>query len=185
MPNKTDNPLEQYERTYCDCNKCSLACRHMPGSLAPGDLENIAKFCGETDERGVPGSFLEEYFVASDGPIVRTLVPDPDGPPRLVDHRIPTIVPRQEGDGSCTFLDEDGKCIIHPVAPFGCRMFNVCDDPDEKGFEDSQKSAAMLRFIVQNPGYFQAWKWLKERGKVAKPLLERREDLSNALAKEK
>lgn len=178
MPDKIDNPLDQYERNYCDCRKCTLACRHMPGSLAPGDLEKIAQYCGRP---AATVSFVEEHFVASEGPIIRLMVPDPDGPPRLEDHHVPTIVPRQEEDGSCVFLDEEGHCMIHPVAPFGCRTFKVCDPPSEK---DDEKSKAMLRQIVNQPAYLRAWKYLAERGLLAKPLLERRGGLTEALAQE-
>jgi Fe-S-cluster containining protein len=162
--------LEQYERTYCDCSQCTTACKTMPGSLAPGDFEEIAKYM-----RARPDTkLLEENFVASDGPLVRVF--RSDGAPE--DLHIPTIVPRQEDDGRCVFLDEDDHCMIHPAAPFGCRMYKVCDPPS---MEDDVKSANMLRVILRQPTYLEAWKHLCERGLIAKPLLERRQDMAHAL----
>lgn len=34
--------------------------------------------------------------------------------------QIPTLVPRRKPDGSCIFLDENDRCRIHEVSPFGC-----------------------------------------------------------------
>jgi len=142
----------------------------MPGSLAPGDIERIANFCGvECDSH-----FLESHFAASDGPIVR--IKDKDG---LKDTHIPTIVPQQKEDGSCVFLDENNKCSIHPVAPFGCRNFKVCDPPS---YEDSCKSAHMLREVVATREYLMAWSFLTSLGIIVEPLLDRRKNLNKALA---
>jgi len=38
--------------------------------------------------------------------------------------RLRTITPRFE-NGRCVFLTDEGRCSIHPVAPFGCRYFDV------------------------------------------------------------
>lgn len=170
LPEDPLSILEQYERTYCDCAKCTAACKHMPGSLAPGDFERIATFTrSPPDEK-----FLEEFFRASDGPLVRMF--HDDGTPE--DLHIPTLVPRQEEDGRCVFLDERDRCIIHPVSPFGCRMYKVCDPPTQ---EDDEKSANMLRQILKVQEYLGLWKHLVERGLFVKPLLERRHDLILAL----
>jgi Fe-S-cluster containining protein len=43
--------------------------------------------------------------------------------------RVRTITPRFE-NGKCIFF-ENGRCAIHPVAPFGCRYFDMHMDRDE------------------------------------------------------
>lgn len=43
----------------------------------------------------------------------------------LVTYRVGTIVPRTvPGTSRCVFLDDEDHCRIHPVAPFGCAMFD-------------------------------------------------------------
>jgi len=131
--------LEAYERSYCDCAKCGAACRSMPGMLAPGDMDRIADFCGEdTDDQ----NWVTQHFRASEGAMVVT---------NEGNHcRIPTIVPKQVPGGNCVFLKE-GKCSIHPVSPFGCRVFKVCDDDDEQ--LDNEKSRSALSCIAGNIDY--------------------------------
>jgi len=104
-------------RTVCACERCKACCKIQPGPLAPGDLERIAEFLGETPEQA------KEHFMASAGCVARLR----DG--RVV--RIGSITPKRKADGSCVFLDKDKRCMIHPVAPFGCAYFDVHMDKDE------------------------------------------------------
>jgi Fe-S-cluster containining protein len=42
--------------------------------------------------------------------------------------RIGSITPRMR-KGRCVFLDENDRCKIHEVAPFGCAYFDVHQSP--------------------------------------------------------
>lgn len=97
-------------RTTCGCSSCTVGCKTMPGCLVPGDLERIQDFVG--DHRP---EFVLEHFVASDGAKVAKKIKD-----TTYIISVPSIVPAQKADGSCVFLDENNRCKIHPVSPFGC-----------------------------------------------------------------
>jgi Fe-S-cluster containining protein len=158
---------EFFERSTCDCSKCTAACMAMPGYLVPGDVERIAEYVGADpdDEK-----FLAANFRASEGVLVAK-------------HgqlfRIPTIVPAQYDDnGRCVFLTRDGKCSVHAVSPFGCSRFSVCEPPS---WEAEQRSKAGLSDIMSNLDYNLLWAWLCEHGHRAPPLAERRRRLSQKL----
>lgn len=159
--------LDQYERTFCDCQKCKAACRHMPGMLAPGDIDRIGDYLGI--QPGAYADFVTRNFRASDGALVVK-----DGRPM----RIPTIVPATKEDGSCVFLTSDGRCSIHPVAPFGCSRFNVCA---ERTPEDDARCGACLQAIITSPDYVFTWGFLQEEGCTTGPVIERRERLRAAI----
>lgn len=110
----------QFYRTRCDCPPCSEHCRHMPGALAPGDLQMIRDYLNA--EIGLTAAEVDDYFSASPGALVIY-----QGAPR----RIGTIVPRRRPSGECVFLMADGRCRIHPAAPFGCGYFDDHIPPDE------------------------------------------------------
>jgi len=159
--------LEMYERSYCSCGKCSAACKAMPGMLAPGDMDRIAEFRGaDTDDP----DWVKAHFSASEGALVVTR----DG-----DHcRIPTIVSKQDEAGHCVFL-KDGQCSIHPVSPFGCRVFKVCDHDDQE--LDNTKSAAALSCIAGNIDYNMMHHELYSEGHHAPPLQHRKRRLDELL----
>src|SRR5688500_18711311 len=102
------NPRDQFQRSKCDCAGCVACCKAMPGMLIPGDAERI--------ESTRPKLFPSEYLVASAGALVVYR-----GKPM----RIPTIVPAQKPDGSCVFFDDQDRCTIHGVAPYGCSHFDT------------------------------------------------------------
>ncbi len=81
--------LKQFERSVCDCTKCKAGCKHMPGSLAPGDMYAIANFLRVDPDKI---EFIHKHFRASDGKYIIF-----DGKLKMV----PTIVPSQEDDGRC------------------------------------------------------------------------------------
>lgn len=154
--------LDIIERTYCDCQECKLACKTMPGSLAPGDAQNIANYM----HREFDCNFLEMYFDASSGTMVMT----PQGP-----MTVPTIVPKQKANGECTFLTKDHKCSIHRVAPYGCRNFTVCNHGGDET-EQYSKSAAQIAAILMESGKTYLWNWshLMSTGNEAAPIQRRR-----------
>jgi Fe-S-cluster containining protein len=104
------NETDQFNRTTCACNECKACCKRQPGPLRPGDFERIAEHLGEDRETA------KEHFWASPGALVQTH----DGKT----HRVGTITPRFR-KGRCVFLDENDRCKIHAVAPFGCSHFDT------------------------------------------------------------
>ena len=162
--------LNQFERTSCDCHQCQAACKHMPGMLAPGDIDRIAEYVGVdmADEKPAD-SFIRNNFRASDGAVVVS-----DGIP----FQIPTVVPAQRENGRCVFLTEDDRCSIHPVAPFGCSQFNVCDGPSR---DAGRRSSACLQEIVVSIDYHMLWNWLKRKGLTVPSVFNRRQKLQKSL----
>ena len=151
--------LDQFERSYCDCRKCSLTCRYMPGMCAPGDVQKIARYLGEQPS----AEWIAKHFEASEGSPVRV-----HGKAVYV----PTIVPAQnETNGQCVFMTDDGRCSVHPVAPFGCSRINVCQD--REGDNDERHRTA-LQHIALDDTYPQLWVSLTEVGAVAEPVDDRR-----------
>lgn len=110
-------PAAPFERTTCDCQECVRCCTEQPGSLADGELEAIAGYLGR------PVADVLTKFWASPGALllnVRTGEP----------YRQGTITPQLRA-GRCVFLSPDNRCTIHPVAPYGCRMFDTHMQPAE------------------------------------------------------
>ena len=100
-----------FQRTSCACNECVACCKRQPGPLAPGDFERIAAHLGEDRQTA------KLHFWASPGALVMDRETG-------VQRKIGTITPRFV-KGRCVFLDEQDRCAIHPVAPFGCAMFDT------------------------------------------------------------
>jgi len=130
----TNTLRAQFLRTICACPECTGWCRRMPGCLAPGDAERIADWLGTTIEA------VEAELEASPGALVVY-----EG--RI--GRIGTIVPARKSDGTCGYLDNAGRCTIHPVAPFGCAYF----DAHQSQREGNRRSQAMLRSILESDDY--------------------------------
>ncbi len=108
--------MSSMNRTTCGCPECVACCKRKPGPLIGGDFERIADYLGELPERA------KEHFTASRGSLIAY---------KGELHRIGTITPKQKDDGSCVFLDENDRCKIHPVAPFGCAYFDTHMDFEE------------------------------------------------------
>ena len=106
---KTDDPHRTaVPRTECACAACTQCCRDYPGHLIPGDLERIADFMSMRLEEA------QKFFWASRGALVM------DTRTGVV-RRIGTITPRYDRRKKrCVFLDDQSRCLIHAVAPFGC-----------------------------------------------------------------
>lgn len=130
----------------------------MPGSLVPGDLERIADHLGVT----ISEEWVQQHFLASDG--ARAIL----GGQAV---QVGTIVPAQQADGKCVFLDNDGRCTVHPVAPFNCAY----QDQHISDQESQQRSIVAIRRQANSQEYRTVHKWLSDQGKRAKPLIERRQ----------
>lgn len=148
------HPRDKYPRTVCDCADCRKPCENgLTGMLAPGDMGRIAAFL-DMD----PGAVLP-LFRASPGAKVGRSVNTRLGF-RIETFRIGTIVPGTDVTGQCVFLQPDGRCSIHAVAPFGCGWF----DWHMNHAEGNQRSAACLREILNDPEYQRKWHVLASHG---------------------
>ena len=85
-----------FERTTCACSDCVGCCHRQPGPLAPGDLERIAAFRGESVEEAT------KNFWASPGALVK------DGAGTT--SRVGTITPKLDRRKKrCVFLDDNDR----------------------------------------------------------------------------
>lgn len=129
------NVMLPFERTVCACDDCSKFCRLQPGHLIPRDLERIS------EAQGFSSPFLLKPLLwASPGAIVGY-----QGTGNT--WHIGTITPRlRKPSGRCVFLNDDGACVVHEVAPFGCAYF----DEHMTDEEHQQRSLYGLRLIAQD-----------------------------------
>lgn len=154
------NLNELFTRTHCSCAQCKAACRTMPGTLAPGDVERIADYFGVE----ITPDFISKNFRASDGFRIH----------KSGEHMtVPTIVPAQKSNGECIFY-ANGSCTVHEVSPFGCSQFMVCDDTVEGSFATDEKLHALVDACQESPAYVTVWGHLFQRGLTAPPLKERK-----------
>ena len=109
-----NNPKIKHVRTCCACKKCTEHCFEKPGYTLPGEIKIIASYLGRTDVE----EFTEEHFMASRK--TRVLIGDRQ-------YVVPTLSPKLM-DGKCVFLDDNGRCTIHPVSPYGCAYFDHHQD---------------------------------------------------------
>ncbi len=125
-----------FERTVCACTECVACCKQQPGFLIPGDIQRIAEFLGAP---------VQEFLWASPGA-------------KAMDTRtgrvfsIPTITPRMK-DGRCAFLDENDRCKIHPVAPFGCAYADT-----HMSLEHGQRISVWAMREVMESGAYQEFR---------------------------
>jgi hypothetical protein len=133
--------------------------------LIPGDVECI--------ESTRPKLWPSEYLAASEGALVVY---------RGEVMRIPTIVPAQKPDGSCVLLDEQDRCTIHAVAPYGCSHFDTHQSRSGSDGGDARSSAGLQAIVQDTSGdYLRLWTYLVEQGRTAPPLQERRGRLEQLL----
>jgi Fe-S-cluster containining protein len=109
----------QFTRTVCACEKCRACCKRQPGPLAHGDFERIADHVAKTQELSGEIAFeqVKRQLCASPGALVM------DSATGAI-KRIGSITPKR-AKGRCVFLDEQERCSIHEVAPFGCAFFDT------------------------------------------------------------
>ena len=109
--------LPPFDPTTCACKADRNLCKRQPGHLLPGQLQKIADYLGKSLKR------TKKLFWNSPGMIL-------ENPKDKSLTRIRTITPVFR-KGRCIFLDKRERCKIHPVAPFGCRYFDVHMDYEE------------------------------------------------------
>jgi hypothetical protein len=132
-----------FRRTACACELCQVYCRHMPGTLDPGDL---ARLCP-------PGqdvfAWAEQHLRA------------------LVDRGYPALVPLAFQSGACHWYYE-GKCAVHENAPYSCAFF----DAHMAQGEVNRRVVATLRAIEKDTEgeglYYRLWVYLGKRGLIGR-----------------
>jgi hypothetical protein len=161
-----------FERTTCACRRCTINCEHVPGALAPPDLERMAAHLGFADVL----EFARAHLSASDGVTLTT------GDGKRV--ALPTLVPRAQANGHCKFLVA-GRCEVHAGSPYGCAFI----DAHQSNAEYALRADALyrdLQNVWQSNGlYAQVWLDLKLRGHLAPPLETRQYRLNKALRRER
>lgn len=106
------------------------------------------------------GNFAERYLLASSGATVYQR--------GLGKFQIPTLVPARQEDGhTCIFLDENKRCKVHAVAPFGCAFFDAHMSDEEANRISSQGLQAILDDNAQRGPYFHLLTALADQNKVA------------------
>ena len=160
MTTPRDSPrvrMGAFERTACECGHCRLTCRAMPGTLGPGDVDRIAAFVGaEPDEQ-----FLQANFRAAD-PVSVTLSNGKE-------IEAPRVTPAQRDDGTCVFLAAEGRCSVHPAAPYACSRGLPCQHDEDRTRE---LTAVLLEANAASVDYGMTWDWLRRKGAVAPPAEE-------------
>jgi hypothetical protein len=132
-----------FRRTECACELCQVYCRHMPGTLDPGDL---ARLCPAGQDLF---AWAEQHLRA------------------LVGRGYPALVPAAHPDGRCHWYYR-GECVVHADAPYGCAFF----DAHLGRAEVDQRVAATLRAIREDAEkeglYYRLWLYLRGKGLVGR-----------------
>lgn len=143
-----------FERTVCDCGACKINCEFVPGFLLPSDIRRIAEHLGYSNLV----EFALDNLLASPGAIVLD---------RGQVRRIQTLVPARRQDGACLFLDEENRCRIHGVAPYGCSHFDA-HQTDEEANRRSSAGHYHVDLAWKNDHlYARLWLLLNALGRVA------------------
>jgi Fe-S-cluster containining protein len=142
MNPSTSSEPPPFERTVCACEACRACCKRQPGPLAPGDFERIVQYIYETQDVTYEIAFeqVKKQLWASPGALVKELATGNV-------ERVGTITPRYR-KGRCVFLDENERCTIHPVAPFGCAYFDT-----HMGMHKAQARSQWLVNRQREPAY--------------------------------
>lgn len=126
------NLKDKYERTVCACDECRQCCKKGPGYLLPEDLPNFSINELQASLRTkILFSGMREFI------------------------NVPTLVPRTKEDGSCVFLDENERCMIHDRSPWGCSHFDTHQEED--GIERSKAGISNLLSNGKEVGYWSTW----------------------------
>jgi Fe-S-cluster containining protein len=123
----------------CSCDKCQTACSNKPGWFLPGEAERAAAYMEMS---------LEDFFRANLGVDWY----EGDKPVFVLSPAITTMEPGEtfpsDPMGRCVFLQE-GRCTIHPVKPFECRMFMHGQSREETQARHDKVAAAWVDHQAQ------------------------------------
>lgn len=158
-----------FERTVCACGECALNCHFIPGYLIPADLERIAARLDYDNliEFAINNLLASPGATVLDGGQVR---------------QIPTLVPARREDGACLFLDEQNRCSIHEVSPFGCAFFDVHQSREESDRRSGYGLMQIAHAWREGHFYAQIWLLLETLGLMATPPAAARARMKAALA---
>lgn len=165
-----------FTRTKCACPDCTINCKFIPGYLVPADVERIARHLGYTNV----GEFAFDNLLASVGATVMNA----EG--RVF--QIPTLVPQRKADGSCKFLDAEGRCLIHAASPYGCAMFDahqLSEEADRRSHRGLQEVARHWSGRAGTSAYAAVWKLLYTVGLRAIPAHIARMKMEEAVSRTK
>jgi Fe-S-cluster containining protein len=143
-----------FERTVCDCSACKINCEYIPGFLLPSDIRRIALHLGYSN----PVEFALDNLLASPGAIVVD---------RGQIRQIRTLAPARRQDGACLFLDEEHRCRIHSVSPYGCSHFDAHQTNEEADLRSSAGHYQVDLAWKNDHLYARLWLLLKALGRVA------------------
>ena len=124
--------IKKITRTDCNCESCIRACKYRPGWFKFGEIGRVAKFLKTTTAKLFKQYLCVDWYYGKHfGDDVFIVAP------AVIGHEggMSPYNPR----GRCVFLTDDDKCLIHPVKPFECAIY----DHDMK-FETMQKEHGMV-----------------------------------------
>jgi hypothetical protein len=142
----------------------------MPSYLIPEDLPAIAAALGYDDWE----KFALENLAASPGATVMTQARE------IL--QIPTLVPQRQANGACKFLDEQQRCRLHAVSPFGCAFFSCSQSRAEADVRSLRGLQAVAADWLMDGIYAQLWRLLDTHGIQAIPPLEAKARMQAARA---
>jgi hypothetical protein len=142
-----------FRRTTCDCELCSFWCQIMPGYLVPSDLRRLCP--PDVDLM----TWAREHLRASQGFIALN---------KKTGERvqIPSLVPAKQANGHCHWLQADGRCAVHEIAPFGCAFLDQHMKDREAHERNVAGRLARLEDFAANGPYSQVWHVLVREGLV-------------------
>ena len=126
----------------------------LPGFLLPSDIRRIALHLGYSN----PVEFALDNLLASPGAIVVD---------RGHIRQIRTLAPARRQDGACLFLDEEHRCRIHSVSPYGCSHFDAHQTDEEADLRSSAGHYQVDLAWKNDDLYARLWLLLKTLGRVA------------------
>ena len=157
-----------FERTVCDCRACKINCEFIPGFLLPSDIRRIALHLGYSN----PVEFALDNLLASPGAIVVD---------RGQIRRIRTLTPARRQDGACLFLDEEHRCRIHSVSPYGCSHFDAHQTDEEADLRSSAGHYQVDLAWKNDHLYARLWLLLNALGRVAPSPVAARDSMRIAI----
>ena len=103
------------KRISCDCQQCKNACTNKPGWFKPGEAEKVADFLGISLKQ-LFDSYLAVDFIRNNDQVIFLLSPN------VTTNKPGQVWPFYPA-GQCVFF-KNGKCTIHPVAPYECQAYH-------------------------------------------------------------
>ncbi len=99
----------------CVCELCISCCKRAPGWFAPEEAEKVATYLRLDFDLFVKTYLIKDYWVG--GPFVWA--------PRIVGADTDRDI-ASWNYGTCVFLTDEDRCMIHPVKPYECRKSLAC-----------------------------------------------------------